>query len=43
MHKNDNPTLYIDKVISPNHVLIVVACPGHIFESTNGIEVKLGL
>ena len=38
MHKN--PTLYIDR-FSLNHLFfIMVACPGHILESTKGI--KLG-
>jgi len=36
---NHNPTLYIYWVISP--FFIMVACPGHILESTKGIEIKL--
>jgi len=31
---NHNPTL---------HIYLIVACPGHIMESTKGIEMKLGL
>ena len=42
MHKNNNPTLYIDRVISL-YVFIVVACPAHILLSKKGIEMKLGL
>jgi len=40
-HKNRNPTLYIYSVISPFFIMDV--CPGHILESTKGIEMKLGL
>ena len=43
VHKNHNPTLYIDRVISLNHLFfITVACPSLILESTKGIEIKLG-
>ena len=40
LHKNHNPTLYIDRVI--HNFFIMVACPGHILECTKGIEIKLG-
>ena len=38
VYKNHNPT-----ELSPlNHLFfIMVACPGHILESTKGIEIKL--
>ena len=39
-----NPTLYIYWVISTlPFSFIMDACLGHIFESTKGIEMKLGL
>jgi len=41
VHKNHNPTLNIE--LSPlSRFFIMVACPGHILEITNGIEIKLG-
>ena len=42
--KNHNPTLYIHRVISPLtiYLFIMVACLGHILESTKGIEIKHG-
>jgi len=44
VHKNHNPIQYIYRVIShyPFFSLIMIAYPGHILESTNGIEIKLG-
>ena len=43
VHKNHNPTLYIDFVISLKQFCpIIVACPGHILESIKGIVIKLG-
>ena len=41
VHKNHNPTLYINIIIPHNHVFIVVACPAHIL-SKKGIDMKLG-
>jgi len=42
-HQNDNHILYILTELSPhNHFFIIDACPGHILESTKGIEIKLG-
>ena len=41
VHRNHNPTLFIYSVISLNHFFIMVACPGHISESTKEIEIKL--
>jgi len=38
VHRNHNPTLFIYSV---NHFFIMVACPGHISESTKEIEIKL--
>jgi len=45
VHKNYNHTLYIYSVISPEPFIIFImdVCPGHILESTKGIEMKLGL
>jgi len=42
--KNHNPTLYIHRVISPLTIyfFIMIACLGHILESTKGIEIELG-
>ena len=42
VHKNHNPTLYITELSPLNLFFIMVACPGHILESTKGIEIKLG-
>ena len=45
IHKNHNPTLYIYRVISPYPFFlffIMVAYPGHILESSKGIEIKPG-
>jgi len=42
VHKNHNPTLYITELSPLNHFFIMVAYPGHILESTKGIEIKLG-
>jgi len=35
-------TLYITELSPINHFFIMVAYPGHILESTKGIEIKLG-
>ena len=43
VHKNHNPTLYIEELSPLNHVFKVVACPAHILLSKKGIEKKLGL
>ena len=44
VHKNHNPTLYIYIVIFPEpFFLIMDSCLSHVLESTNGIEMKLGL
>ena len=41
VHKNHNPTLYITELSPLNHFFfIMVAYPGHILESTKGIEIK---
>ena len=42
VHKNPNPTLYITELSPINHFFIMVAYPGHILESTKGIEIELG-
>ena len=41
--KNHNPTLYIDRVISPKPFFISVACPNPILKSTKGNAMELGL
>jgi len=44
VHTNHNPTLYINRVSPHNHLFFAMdACPGHILESTNRIEIRLGL
>jgi len=44
VHKNHNPTLYINRVISPLLVFVIMdAGLSNILESTKGIEMKLGL
>ena len=42
VHKNHNPTLYITELSPTYQFFIIVAYPGHILESTKGIEIKLG-
>ena len=42
VYKNHNPTLYITELSTFNHFFTMVAYPGHILESTKGIEIKLG-
>jgi len=43
VHKSHNYTLMIFYwVISPELFFIIVACPGHVLESTKEIEIKLG-
>ena len=41
VYTNHNPTLYITELSPLNHFFIMVAYPGHILESTKGIEIKL--
>jgi len=41
VHKNHNSTLYIPGLFPIKHFFITVAYPGHILESTKGIEIKL--
>ena len=43
VHRNHNPTLYITELSPLNIFFIMVAYPGHIMESTKGIEIKLGI
>ena len=44
VHNNHNPTLYINRVISPLLVFVIMdAGLSNILESTKGIEMKLGL
>jgi len=41
VHTNYNPTLLITELSPINLFFIMVAYPGHILESTKGIEIKL--
>ena len=41
-HKNDNPTLYIIELSPITIFFIMVAYPGHILDSTEGITISLG-
>ena len=43
VHNNHNPILYIYSYLPLiNHLFFIMdACPGHILESTKGIEIKL--
>ena len=41
VYKNHNPTLYITELSPINHFFIMVASPGHMLDSTKGIEIKL--
>ena len=43
VHKNCYPILYIYWVVSPLLFFIMITCPDHILESTEEIEMKLGL
>ena len=42
VYNNYNPNLYITEISPIKHFFIMVAYPGHILESTKGIEIKLG-
>ena len=42
VHMNHNHILYITELSPINHFFIMVAYPGHILESTKGIEITLG-
>ena len=42
MHKNHNHTLSFTELSAHNHFFIMVAYPGHILESTIGIEIEVG-
>jgi len=39
VHKNHNPTLYIEELSPLNHVFIVVASSDHIFQERNSNEI----